>query len=546
MKFSKLAISSLAIASLFSLTACSKSSSSSSKAVSADKQKLNWMEEAELSTIDGSKILDDTSFNQVNQVMEGLYTLGNNAKVKNALATKTTVSKDKKTWTFTLRKNAKWSNGDAVTAKDFVFSWWRTVNPKTASEYSYLFSGIKNADAIVAGKKKPAALGVKAIGKYKLVVSLEQPIPYFKLLMAFPLFFPQNESAVKEYGSKYGTASKYMVYNGPFVHKGWTGSNLSWKLVKNQNYWDKKHVKLQTINYSVQKSPSTSYNLYQANKLDGAILDAQASKQLQKSTGYTVRKLASTQYLQFNIKKYKKFNNADLRRGISMAINRSALSKTLGATYEVATTFTSSGLTTVGGQDFTKLVTDKAGKTYTTYNKSLAKKYFEKGLKEAGISKLSLTLLSTDDDTSKKLAEFVQSQLETNLGSKVSVKVQSIPSKTKLNRILAGNFECTLSGWIADYADPISFLDCETTGNSYNYGKWSNKEYDKLIAASKKASGTARMKFLAQAEKVLMAEQGVTPLVQSNKAWMVKSKVKGIIYNSAGVCYNFKYAYIAK
>ncbi len=101
------------------------------------------MEEAELSTIDGSKILDDTSFNQVNQVMEGLYTLGNNAKVKNALATKTTVSKDKKTWTFTLRKNAKWSNGDAVTAKDFVFSWRRTVNPKTASEYSYLFPVLK-------------------------------------------------------------------------------------------------------------------------------------------------------------------------------------------------------------------------------------------------------------------------------------------------------------------------------------------------------------------------------------------------------------------
>ncbi|MCT2876870.1 peptide ABC transporter substrate-binding protein [Lactobacillus delbrueckii] len=524
MKKRKIILGGLAVMTSTLLAACGASSSKT-----AANQKLNWMEEAELSTIDVSKIMDDVSFNQVNQVMEGLYTLGNKAKAKNALASKATVSKDGKTWTFNIRKNAKWSNGQALTAKDFVYSWKRTVDPKTASEYSYLFSGIKNADAIVAGKKKASTLGIKAVGKYKLVVSLERKIPYFKLLMAFPLFFPQNEQAVKKYGSKYGTASKYMVYNGPFVHKGWTGSNLSWKLVKNKYYWDKKDVKLTQINYSVQKSLSTAYNLYQAGKLDETILDAQASKQLTKSKGYTIRKVANTQYLQFNLKKYSKFKSTNLRRGISMAINRSSLSKTLGATYKAATTFTSSGLTTVNGEDFTKL----------------AKQYFEKGLKEEGLSKLSFTLLASGDDTSKKLAEFVQSQLETAFGDKITVKVQSIPSKTKLNRVLAGNFECTLSGWIADYADPISFLDCETTGNSYNYGSWSNKEYDKLIAASKTSSGEARMKLLAKTENILMVNQGVTPLTQANKAWMIKSKVKGIIYNSAGVCYNIKYAYIA-
>lgn len=209
------------------------------------------------------------------------------------------------------------------------------------------------------------------------------------------------------------------------VHKGWTGSNLSWKLVKNKYYWDKKDVKLTQINYSVQKSLSTAYNLYQAGKLDETILDAQASKQLTKSKGYTIRKVANTQYLQFNLKKYSKFKSTNLRRGISMAINRSSLSKTLGATYKAATTFTSSGLTTVNGEDFIKL----------------AKQYFEKGLKEEGLSKLSFTLLASDDDTSKKLAEFVQSQLETAFGDKTTVKVQSIPSKTKLNRVLAGNFD---------------------------------------------------------------------------------------------------------
>ena len=223
--------------------------------------------------MDLSKATDVTSFNQLNNVLEGIYRLGENSKVENGLASKTQVSKDGKTWTFTLR-NSKWSDGTPLTAKDFVYSWRRTVNPKTASQYAYLFEGIHNADKISKGKAAVNTLGIKAEGNNKLVVSLDKRIPYFKLLMGFPLFFPQQEKAVEKYGSKYGTASKYMVYNGPFKQTGWTGSNLSWNLKKNNNYWDKNAVKLDTIHYSVQKTPSTAYNLYQSNKIDAVSLDA--------------------------------------------------------------------------------------------------------------------------------------------------------------------------------------------------------------------------------------------------------------------------------
>ena len=178
--------------------------------------------------MDLSKATDSVSFTQISNTFEGLYRLGKDSKITPGLATSEKVSKDGKTYTFTLRKNDKWSNGDPVTAQDFVYSWRRTVNPKTESEYSYLFSGIKNADKIVAGKKPATSLGIKAVGKYKLVVTLERRIPYFNKLMGFAVFFPQNEKAVKNYGSKYGTASKYLVYNGPYIQKGWTGSNLSW------------------------------------------------------------------------------------------------------------------------------------------------------------------------------------------------------------------------------------------------------------------------------------------------------------------------------
>ncbi len=133
----------------------------------------------EIEGMDLSKVTDATSFTQLNNTMEGLYRLGKNSKIEPGLANKTSTSKDGKTWTFTLRKNDKWSNGDPVTAKDFVYSLRRTVDPSTGSQYSYLFSGVKNADDIVAGKKKPTALGIKAVGDDKLVVTLDKRIPYF-------------------------------------------------------------------------------------------------------------------------------------------------------------------------------------------------------------------------------------------------------------------------------------------------------------------------------------------------------------------------------
>ncbi|MBT8908919.1 peptide ABC transporter substrate-binding protein [Lactobacillus delbrueckii subsp. bulgaricus] len=534
-----LASSTVILASAATLAACGSNSSQSS----AKKQTLTWMNTAEIATLDASKATDQASVEQINNVEEGLYLLGKNAKVQNALATSTKNSADSKTWTFTLRKNAKWSNGDPVTAQDFVYSWRRTIDPKTASEYAYLFSGIKNADAIVAGKKKPATLGIKADGKYKLTVTLEKRIPYFKLLMAFPLFFPQNQKFIEKMGSKYATASKYMIYNGPYKQVGWTGSNLSWKLVKNGKYWDKKNVKLDTVKFSVQKTPATDYNLYQSGKLDAAFLDAQATKSLKGKTGYTQRKMSTTQYLAYNLKKHPEFKNKNLRLAISMAINRKELASTLGGAATPATTFDPEGMTTINGKDYTDTVKNAATEKAATYNVKEAKKLYKQALKETDKKKISFTLLGDDDDTAKKASEFVQSQLEDNLG--IDVQVQSIPKKTRMNKMMSGNFDVVSTRWNADFADPISFLDLQTTGASYNYGKWSNKTYDKYVAASKTTGSTStRFKELAKAEQILLEEQGVTPLYHPVEAWMVKPSVKGVIYNGAGANYSFKYAYL--
>lgn len=522
------------------LAACSGNKSSS-----LAKQSINWMDVSEIQGMDPSVITDSTSMNQLNNVMEGLYRLGKNSKVEPGIATKTQESKDGKTWTFTLRKNAKWSNGDPVTAKDFVYAWRRTVNPKTNSQYSYLYSGVKNADDIVAGKKSPNTLGVKAEGKYKFKVSLDKRIPYFKLLMAFPTFFPQNENAVKKFGNKYGTASKYQVYNGPFVQKGWTGSNLSWKLVKNKNYWDKSKVKLSTINYSVQKAPTTDYNLYQSGKLDAALLSPQATKELKNQKGYTVRQASSTKYLELNQAKKNGLENVHMRRAISMAINRTAVAKAVGGANKPAKVLSASGMTVVNGKDYTESARNAKTDALAKYNPAEAKKEFKLAQKELGKKKFSYSILCYDDDESKKAAEALQSTIQENLDG-LTLQVSSMPKKSALSRGTNGNFDIFLMGWQADFNDPISFLDMNTTNNSYNWQKWSNKEYDKLIADSKTTSSTTkRWEDLAQAEQIILTQQGVTPIYYSAQAWMVRPSVKNVVYNGAGANYNFKEAYVA-
>lgn len=444
-----------------------------------------------------------------------------------------------------MRKNAKWSNGDAVTAQDFVYSWRRTVDPKTGSQYAYLFDGIKNVDDVLAGKKPTSALGIKADGKYKLTVTLSKKLPYFKLLMGFPSFFPQNQKAVEKYGKKYGTAAKYMVYDGPFKMTGWTGSNLKWSLVKNTNYWDKKHVKLDKINFMVNKSTTTSYNLYQSKKLDQTILSTEQAKQLSNDSAYTVIKEARTNYLEFNQMK-KEFQNKKIRQAISYAINRKELAtKIMGAGTLPSKGIVSSGLAKRNGVDFADAAKTTAG---VSYDKAKAAQLFKEGLKELGQSSLSFTLLGDDTDTAKKITAYLQSQLESNLPG-LTVNVSNVPFKTRLSRSENGQFDVVASAWSADFSDPISFLDLFTSDNSYNNGKWSNAQYDKLVTASKTTdagNSSARWNDMVKASKILSNEQGVVPLFQLNTPSLLRTNVKGVIHNTAGVSYNWKEAYLSK
>ncbi|GAA0041871.1 peptide ABC transporter substrate-binding protein [Lactobacillus amylovorus] len=523
------------------LSACSNNSTSG--ASQSYKKSMSWMTTSEVQTLDPDKMVDTASGEQANNVFEGLNRLNNKNQVVPGVATTTTQSKDGLTWTFKLRKNAKWSNGDPVTAQDFVYSMRRKLDPKTKSQQQNHFDSIVNAPEVMKGTKKPSSLGVEAKDKYTLVVHLTHATPYFKTLTATG-WNPEDEKVVKKYGDKYGTASKYMVYNGPFTSSGWTGTNLSWKLKKNNQYWDKNAVKLDTVNYSVQKTPSTDYNLYQANKLDGAYLDTQGSKQLKNQSGYHVFKLDRTEYLTYNVSKNKDLANVNLRRAFSMALNRKSLAQTVGAANTVATTF-SGPQETVGNTNFNNYAEKHLNNQYVTYNKAEAKKSFDKALKQLGKSKVSFTLTGDDDDVSKKVTEFVQSALEDTFGKKVDVQVRNMTKTTRVSNMLNGNYDVDYTGLSTDFNDPYAMLSVMMTGQSYNFGKWSNRQYDQYLNDSnKELNNTKRLDYFLKATQVMNDEQPLTPLYHDGQAWMVRNSVHNLGFTSSS--FNFRDTYVTR
>ena len=546
-KIKKFTLAAVSVSAAFLLAACGSQQSSSP--ASKDKQVLKLSATAPLDTIDISKA---TGYGQTGNVFESFYRLGKNGQPAAGLAKSGTVSKDGKTWTFKLRSNAKWSNGEKITAQDFVYSWRRTINPKTASPYAYLFSGIKNADEIIAGKKSPSSLGIKALNQETVQVKLNQPIAYFKVLMAYPLFGPQNEAFIKKTGKKYATSSKYMLYSGPFKITGWKGTNDTWSFVKNNQYWDKQAVKLSKISYQVVKTTNTGYQLYQQGKLDLTPLSSEQVKQLKKNKDFKTYPYSYVAFLAYNFQAKdatvkKALNNKNIRLALSLSLDRKILtSKVFGDGSSVPTGLVASGLAydPANKEDFAK---EQKVANPVDYNEKLAEKYWKTGLKELGLKKLNLTLLASNESTNADaLTQYLQSQW-TKVLSGINVKVNSIPNKNAHTKASSGDFDIYVSGWGGDFSDPMTFMQILQKGTSYNYGKWNNAEYNSLI---KKALTTdandvnKRWQDLVKAAQVANADQAVSPIYQQTTAYLQNSKVKGIIHNNAGTQWSYKYAYI--
>lgn len=516
--------------------------------LSADAAKyktINWTETADLGTMDPSKSTASVDFDALQATGDGLYRNGKDNKPELAMAQSVEKSDDGLTYTFKLRDGLKWANGDPITAQDFVYGWQRTNDPKTASQYAYLFSGIKNADAIQSGKITDLnELGIKALDDQTLEVTLEKPMPQLESVMTMSEFYPQSQKFVEKVGKKYGTAAKYTLASGPYIMKGWTGSNNKYSLVKNPNYWDAKTVKTKKVAVQTIKDQNTGYNLYKAGKVDLAYLSPDQVRASEKKKDYKVIPMASTFYLQMNEKTVPEFKNVKIRQAISYAIDRETLSdRILKGNATAATTLTAKNLAVDPNtdKDFAKTAEVKGA---IKYDKKKAQKLFKQGMKEEGKKKLSLELVTDDTDKAKNTAQFMQSQLEALHGLKVTIK--TVPFKQRLALTEAHNFDMSISAWGADYAEPSTFLDMFTTGSSFNEGSWSNETYDQAVEAAKTTDVNdvnKRYEDYKTAEQTIQKEVGVAPLYYQSYATLFRTSVKGVVSNPTGAPFDWKWAY---
>lgn len=500
------------------LTACGQN-----KGASSSKQVMKTAVTGEISTMDSSKYGDTISSETLQNSMEGLYRFDKKGQARLAGAVKVTKSKDQKVYTFTLRKNAKWSNGDPVTAQDYVTAWRRTVDPKNDSLDSDSYQVIKNGTDIVAGKKKVSSLGIKALGKYKLQITLENPIQYLPDLLTGAQFYPQDTKIVKKYGSSYGTSSRKLVYNGPFTVSQWTGSNLKWTLKKNKTYWNAKSVSLSAVKVQVIKTTSTGLNLYKGGQLDYAPVDSDYVKQYEKNADYHTKTTPTNGYMVFNLKR-KTTGNVHVRRAISLGVNKQELVKTVLHSGKAAQGLVAS--------DF---IYDENGKDYRasagklmTYNLKQAQKEWALAKKQLGKSKITIELLTSDMDASKRVGEYLQSNLMKNLPG-LTVKLRSIPLKSRLADTTAHKFDMVYGTWQPSFQDPIDYL---TIGGLFNLETdYKNKNFWKQINLAKTTYANQpakRQAALVAAEKQLVQKDAfAAPLYQAGVSYLLNSKVKG-------------------
>ncbi|GLO67924.1 MULTISPECIES: peptide ABC transporter substrate-binding protein [Oceanobacillus] len=529
------------------------SSGGSGSTDSSDKQVFNMIETAEIPTGDPALATDAASFIVFGQTMEGLYVLDENDTPIPAIADgEPEISEDGKVYTFKLREDAKWSNGDPVTAHDFVYAWRRAIDPDTGSEYAYMFSGIiENATEVMNGEKDPEELSVEAKEDYTLEVTLEQPVEYLNSLLAFGTYLPLNEEFVEEKGSDFGTNSENMLANGPFELTEWNGSGLTWKYVKNDQYWDNENVSLDEVNVQVSKEPSTAVNLFNTDEADRtAALSSEYARQYKDDENASTFKEGSSWYLKFNQERGGEetpLANENIRKALAMAFDKESFTETVLANGSVP----SDGYVPEGlaknpetEQDFREESGD-----LISYDPEQAKEYWEKGLEELGVEELQLDFLSDDTENAKTTSEYFQNQLETNLEG-LSIKLTNVPFKVRLQTTTDQDYDIVMHGWGPDYLDPMTFLDLYVTDGTNNNTGYSSEEYDQLIDDAKVKYANdpeKRWEAMLEAEKLLVQEDTViAPVYQRGRVVLIKPYVKGLEEHLFGPDYTLKNVTIEK
>ena len=476
-------------------------------------------------TADPALAEDSTSGALLRATFDGLTRINEDGKPHESVAEKIDVSEDGLTYTFHLR-DSKWSNGDAVTAKDFEYAWKRALDPKLGSTYAYQLYYLKNAEEYNMGKAKADDVGVKAQDDKTLVVTLKNPTPFFLELTAFYTYFPVNQKVV-ESDAKWAGEAKSHVGNGPFKIDTWEHKSKI-VLAKNDNYWDKDAVKLDKIDFSMVEDENTELSMFDNGDLDWAgapmsALPTDAVPSLKDSGKMKTHAIAGTYMYKFNTEKAP-FNNAKIRKAFAYAIDRKSIIDNVTQTNQEPAMGLVPPTMAVATSPYFK---DNDAET--------AKKLLEEGMKEEGITKMpTLTLSFNTSEGHKKIAEAIQDQWKKVLG--VDVKLENKEWKVFLDDMHQGKFQIARSSWTGDYNDPYTFLDLfKLKKGSNNDTNWENPKYQELLNKSAlEKDPEKRKQILAEAEAIFMDEMPAAPIYYYTHSYVKSDKVKGVVLDGLG------------
>lgn len=519
-----------ALAMSTALAGCSNSGSGgSSKGV-----ELNVNVGPEPTTIDPAKNSAVDGATLINHAFEGLMKLDEDNKIVEAQAAKYEVNKDETVYTFTLREGIKWSDGKPVKAEDFVYAWQRLVDPKTGADYNYMIDMVKNANEIMAGKKKPKELGIKALDEKTVEVTLTNPTPYFLEVCAFPATFPVRKDIVEANADTWSTDPKTYIGNGPYVLKSWEHQSKM-TYVKNENYYDLKKLGPDTINFVLMEDKNTMLSAYKNNEI--LFADDLPSEEIDamKDKGLVIEKQLGTYFLSINVKK-EGLDNVKVREALSLALDRDYIVEKVAKGGQIpADSFVATGLTDADGKTEFH---ENAKKWYDAKdykgNVEKAKKLLKEAGYENGKGLPSIELMCNPGH--EPIMEAVQNMWKENLG--VNVTISSQDWNVFLETRKEGDFQVARDGWLGDYNDPVSFIDMWVTDGGNNNAQWSNKEYDKIVSEIKSTTDAKeRYAKMHEAEDILAKDMPIVPIYFYTDLYLISDKLEGMYTSPLGYKY---------
>lgn len=477
----------------------------------------NTMEPTSLNTLLATYAYD---FTPINAMIECLYRDDENDVPQPAGAETVDISDDKLVYTFHLREDATWSNGDPVVATDYEFAWQQALNPEVASDYAYMLYFIHNAEPYFNGEVEWSEVGVKVIDDYTLEVTLDNPLPYATDLFAFPTLAPINQKFYEEVGAdKYATDAEYFCCNGMYELTEWS-HNSEIVFEKREEYWNADAVGPDTIVYKIITDSQAGLNSYLSREIDYTDLDSGEVVQQAEAAGFEVgvKPARSSYYLIVNTED-EFMSNQNLRLALAYSIDKQALIDTVYQNdNQPMTSFTPPAIMGAAGADgptFQEALLEERGEMYpASGDLEKAQEYLQAALEELGctVDELNLSIDCADDSLRRNCATFLQEQWRQNLGIE-NIAVNSMQTKQVSANRQSGDYCMSLGGWSPDYNDAINFLDLWVTDGGNNDSFWSNEEYDNLIAqATAEADEEVRQQYLFDAEEILAAEMPIIPL----------------------------------